>query len=380
MKYKNSERLRSLLRGAGADPSRPSSNVTVSIPTRYKTILLNNDRSKAFGSSSDRFGADPELRDEPGPGSYSLYRESLYKDNVESYSRKGHGGLCDRESRKKPYMRTGPGPASYNYSHLDSMVSKAKTERSISYEVMVMNKIRERINNHKKEAYRVSNKGAKSLERNIGPGTYNTEMRKKISNLSKVSFTLNNKDKEEQGRVEGSGFGVSPDLGPGSYEIPRDILNQKKYDYGNLSSAFRKPTNSKMNIQSTDLDSIKRHIIYGGKEREALISMRDAESSGFGREARRIDQVPGVGEYEVEASFQKLYGQKEYNTKVGVTMQGAKRFTAANSIVPQNATSGNAGLGPGSYESTRSSFDTTQYKVYHSVFMSETSREVFEVK
>eukprot|EP00471_Norrisiella_sphaerica_P002090 CAMPEP_0184486546 /NCGR_PEP_ID=MMETSP0113_2-20130426/8033_1 /TAXON_ID=91329 /ORGANISM="Norrisiella sphaerica, Strain BC52" /LENGTH=394 /DNA_ID=CAMNT_0026868473 /DNA_START=181 /DNA_END=1365 /DNA_ORIENTATION=- len=79
-----------------------------SIPSKYETILLNdNKKAKGFISGSVRFKATQEV-DTPGPGSYN----TLGQRSSESFSKKGFGNFASSSNRfqgSRPTYYPGPG-------------------------------------------------------------------------------------------------------------------------------------------------------------------------------------------------------------------------------------------------------------------------------
>lgn len=104
-----------------------SSKVSVgSIPSKFETIIYNNNNNKAFGSSEIRF---TQLEnDKPGPGYYEDQTNStILFGEKESLSKKGYGNgfvsASERNTFQARYLNGGPGPGSYSTDI--SLMSKA---------------------------------------------------------------------------------------------------------------------------------------------------------------------------------------------------------------------------------------------------------------
>jgi Sperm-tail PG-rich repeat len=184
----------------------------------------------------------------------------------------------------------------------------------------------------------------------IGPGTYNVAQTAKITNLSKVAFA-SSIDRQQPSFEETQKMAVPP---IGTYEVNRSILKEKPYKQPPNTSSFAQSVKTD-HIKSTDIDKIKRQVVLGEEAPSNIVIMGELK-----------ELTPGPGNYQVDRSFHQAYDQKEFNSKVGVTMQGAKRFTERIPTL--------LNPGPGQYK-IKNCFDIDQYQVYHSVFMSETSRE-----
>ena len=104
---------------------------SVSIPSKMKTNFLKVNKKKGFGASSFRFKDWNSKKEDPGPGQYKLYNESIWKENFASQSRKGWGGFISNDlriARSSMYVNTGPGPGSYA-----NLMEKKKHKNGISF-------------------------------------------------------------------------------------------------------------------------------------------------------------------------------------------------------------------------------------------------------
>jgi hypothetical protein len=211
-----------------------------------------------------------------------------------------------------------------------------------------MGKIRSRIQSIK-ENYRTKPAQKQDMTA-IGPGTYNISLPAKITNLSKVAFA-SNIDRQKPSFEEKQKMEVPP---IGSYDTNREILKRKPFQQPTNTSSFAQSVKGD-HIKSTDLEKIRRQIVLEDEDHPKIVIMGEIK-----------EKTPGPGNYQVDRSFHQVYDHKEFNSKIGVTMQGAKRFTDRIPTL--------LNPGPGQYK-LKTSFDMDQYQVYHSVFMSETSRE-----
>ncbi|XP_057312800.1 O(6)-methylguanine-induced apoptosis 2-like [Hydractinia symbiolongicarpus] len=70
---------------------------SASIPSKYQTIVLNNNERKGFNSGSKRFDC-LQFDESPGPAKYDT-TQTLLKENSTSYSTKGLGGFVSKVKR-----------------------------------------------------------------------------------------------------------------------------------------------------------------------------------------------------------------------------------------------------------------------------------------
>jgi len=80
--------------------SRRGQNIfatSVSIPSKFQTIVNNNSEKRGFGSCSKRFVYDQDLTEGPDPSHYQRVQEG-FKDNV-SFSKKGTGTFASKTKR-----------------------------------------------------------------------------------------------------------------------------------------------------------------------------------------------------------------------------------------------------------------------------------------
>jgi hypothetical protein len=184
----------------------------------------------------------------------------------------------------------------------------------------------------------------------IGPGTYDVSQPTKILNVSKVAFA-SNIDRQKPSFVELQKMEVPP---IGTYEVNRDIINKKSFKVPVNTSSFSESV-KRDHIKSTDIHKIRKQIVLGEEDQSKFIIMGEIK-----------EKTPGPGNYQVDRSFHQVNDQRGFNSKVGVTMQGSKRFADRIPTL--------LNPGPGHYK-LKDGFEIDQYQVYHSVFMSETSRE-----
>ena len=328
----------------------------VSIPTRFKTILTGHTQDRAFGSSSQRFNDKSEVLEAPGPGSYSLYTESCWKENFESQSRKGTGGMASKSARKTDsirYANTGPGPASYSYIS-DHSFDSIQKESSRIVEPNLLERIRAKM----KEKAEMNPYRQRTLVREdktkLGPGTYEVSMPKKVPNYSEVVFK--SKGSREETKYEDKEKLLTPAVG--SYFLDRSLIRNEPYK-NKPTAAFCK-TVVRDNIMANDLEKVKKQII---------LEMPDKAKIEICGQIK--DRIPGPGDYELNESFKQVKFGRPENMKGGMMVQGTGR------VMLRNLNKDNPG--PGQYK-TKSGFEGEKYRVYHAVFMSETMRKGSDAK
>ena len=185
-RQKGSEVKGSLYRGS---TSNAFTKKTIgSIPSKFETVLYpqNNATKKGFGSNGFRFTA--QVSENPGPGTYIdpvNSSHSSLKLSSDSYSRKGYGnGFISSSDRFKidnyqPYQI--PGPGAYKQPQL----------------VPVTNK--------------------KTIGTAFEQGTVSEKYKSKLSPV--FNEPIGKRKTEKPTNI----------LGPGSYEIPRTLINQLEY-------------------------------------------------------------------------------------------------------------------------------------------------------
>lgn len=92
-----------------------SNSSVPTIPSKYLTVITENNESKGFTRSSKRFAAP--VSDTPGPGSYNANALSNLHDLLKktSDSKKGYGGFASSSSRNEMKLNPGytPGAGAY---------------------------------------------------------------------------------------------------------------------------------------------------------------------------------------------------------------------------------------------------------------------------
>lgn len=322
----------------------------ISIPTRFRTILTGQDRSKAFGTSSDRFNDSfGEISELPGPGSYSLYSEINWKDNKESHSRRGHGSLASKVPRKTGeirYLNTGPGPGSYSYIMDNSFDSKSQVS-SQSTRATLASKIMKQIK-EKQENFRFKMQKRESFSR-IGPGTYDVKEHLKVPNMSEIPFKSNIPKLED--KKEHRDF-IKPPVG--TYNLDRSILRAKPYLHLGPSRVFC-DTVVQENIKAHDYERVKNQVILGQEnQRKVLVA------------GQLKDNTPGPLDYDALSSFLEINRSKSKNAKKNLYGEGEPKYVKIDSRIDYP--------GPGKYK-FKSQFEGEKYKVYNSVFISESVRQ-----
>lgn len=326
----------------------------VSIPTRFTTVFSEESgqsKKKAFCSSSSRFSTSSESSSGPGPGSYSLYSSTLYRDNKESHSRRGYGNMASISERKTGHIRflnTGPGPASYSQiseNSFDSMRDRS-TEKAPSALTRVRRRLKEQITPFRIRLPEKEDFG------HLGPGSYQPQKPlPAVPNYSQVSFkSVEQRDKTQN--MEGPPVGL--------YNLSRELIKPKPYLEPSSTAAF-KPPFEKDFIMAHNLEGLKEHILGEG---ESQLDAKKTKIHGVIK-----DPVPGPAYYNGAEAHKKLTRAREASllTYHGLGLVQQKRFlrlSAKNKNYP----------GPGQYKA-KSYFDGDKYKVYHSVFMSETGRQ-----
>lgn len=99
-----------------------------SIPTRYETILNQNQREQdAFGRRTCRF--DEPVHDLPGPGSYRKSR-SILSQSAHSFSKQGSSAFAKPVGLPSSVGSLGPGPGAYTASIDIRPVQSATTQKT----------------------------------------------------------------------------------------------------------------------------------------------------------------------------------------------------------------------------------------------------------
>jgi Sperm-tail PG-rich repeat len=324
----------------------------VSIPTRFKTILTGEDRKKAFGCSSDRFNySNDEISELPGPGSYSLYSETCWKDNKESMSRKGYGTLASITKRKIGnirYANTGPGPNSYSHVPDNSFDAISQTS-SLSTQATLMSKIRNKLKQKKDQIITFKRPRPDSRSR-IGPGCYDIENTIKVPNMSEIPFK--SRIQKLVDPVFNKRAAAVP--APGTYNLDRSLIRPKPYMQLGPSRVFCK-TVVPDNIKADDYDKIKKHILDEIVEKDTIVIMCQKKSV-----------TPSPQDYDALENFIELRNSKEFNVKDKPIGGAAVKLHYVDTRTEYP--------GPGQYK-VKSYFDSDKYKVYNSVFISESERK-----
>lgn len=333
------------IRDINSSRARNVSNVrrgsrSASIPYKFVTKIIEVPKEKAFGNTSTRFTYKKEQvdQDQPGPGDYNLYRETLWRDNRASSSRKGFGNFVSKVYRtnktKELLCNFGPGPGTY----------RAKQEMEIGYKPENAEKKWYPINPGPIHSHRQHHhdKGE------IGPGYYQIERWQPHvpGNTAGVVF------KSSSTRTDMADINPSTKM-PSSweYEISRDILKSKPFSLKG-SSAFSQPAVAKA-VKFTDYDKVRKMIVS--------------------KKPVTVEQIasppePGPGEYNVDEGFHNL---KDLNYRT--VKEPFRVTTRGSSHLVQNKNPG-----PGAYE-IGSNFEDKKYEKFNSPFMSQTSRKAFDI-
>lgn len=147
---------------------------------------------------------------------------------------------------------------------------------------------------------------------------------------------------------------------PTKYFIDRSILKKKPYENLGPSSSFKATVRRKELTKNPS--EIKKKLETG----ESLIEFR----------GDKVRNLPGPGHYEgmhaKRTLMSKLYGKK-HTAKKGTNqfLSNIDRFSMDKDVKMRP--------GPGRYN-IKSHFSTDRYRVYGSVFMSESERNAFQIK
>ncbi len=276
-RQKGSEIKGSLYRGTTANAF--TKKTIGSIPSKFETVLYpqNNATKKGFGSNGFRFTT--QISENPGPGSYIdpiNQSHSSLRLTSDSFSRKGYGnGFISTSDRFRienyqPYQV--PGPGSYKQPQLVPVTGKRVVGSAFE------------------------------------PGTVSEKYKSKISPVFARPIGKRRLDKPQ------------PLLGPGSYDIPRSLVNNQ--DYKN-TSAFKAGDYRFLNGKSVgllpgpgqyevDMEGLKR-----GLSQAALSGSPNASTANFkpATGAKRVKvnlydpfenvegeekRTPGPGQYSVD--------------------------------------------------------------------------------
>ena len=333
--------------------SQRTAPMSASIPYKFMTKIIDVPRMKAFGLTSKRFTYRNELNDaeQPGPGEYNLYRESLWKDNKQSNSRIGYGRLASRVYRinkTQELYNTGPGPGAYmgtnnavpehsSFHNSDSMKKKYEKSKSAV-----------RLGSHTARAKRSGLVDAPTTG-TIGPGYYEVERYepKKVKNLSGIAFiSASNREKPDQEQLAHLQVPSSWD-----YNIPREVVAHHPTS-NKGTSAFVEPSGGRL-LKYTDYGQIRNIVTAKNPINSASASTKP---------------TPGPGAYNVTNSFESLAGMRYPTVKEVFSVTSPQKSSFQT----------NANPGPGRYE-IESPFNVPKEIAVSSPFMSETVRRAFNV-
>ena len=222
-----------------------------SIPSKFETVLYpqGNSSKKGFGSNGFRFTS--QVSENPGPGAYiDPVKTSVnsFKQASDSYSRKGYGnGFISTSQRFRidnyhPYQV--PGPGSYKYRQASTSELHTKAVGPAFDLGIVSEKYKD------KETSAFANPvGKRRIERNtqaltLGPGSYNIP--RSLVNQQEYKSTASFKAKDM--RFINSNSGKLP--GPGQYEtdmegIKRELIQNTNVNAETIGANFKQPTGSK---------------------------------------------------------------------------------------------------------------------------------------
>lgn len=190
--------------------------MTSSIPSKYETIVINNDVKKAFGITTNRFPLHREFSAGPGTilnlGSYLNSSNSTIDSTI--YSKKGLGNgfisKVDRNIFNQKYINAGPGPGLYKQGKPSLSEKLTKELEEKKYLVQFYKKDEKLVK--KEKMYQ------------MGPGDYQPKKALLFQNTFTSSF-VTKYQRDAYRRKE-----KTP--GPGIYENQTNIYSPKKYKKG----------------------------------------------------------------------------------------------------------------------------------------------------
>ncbi|EAR94531.1 sperm-tail PG-rich repeat protein (macronuclear) [Tetrahymena thermophila SB210] len=226
-----------------------SSKISVgSIPSKFETIVYNNNNNKAFGSSQLRFSQQDS--DLPGPGYYEApTNTTILFGEKESISKKGYGNgfvsTAERNTFQTRYLNSGPGPGTYSTDV--SLMSKAsQSTTSLKGQSMFLSKQR-----NTKTMENIN----KVIVETPGPGEYNPELQKRENTYKSSFISRSNREKY---------LNSNQNPAPGEYNIKRQIVQKKPYPHKGYLSSFCNPVEKH---QKADYMKELIHFLENGKKK-----------------------------------------------------------------------------------------------------------------
>lgn len=192
------------------------------IPSKYLTVITENNETKGFTRSSKRF--QNPVSDTPGPGSYNSLALSNLSDLIKktSDSKKGYGGFASSSSRNEMKLNPGYSPSASAYKP-ETIIYKKKDFRS---------------GNSCNFTKPIANIKPKEQE-GPGPNEYN------LSTVNKHKFKSNNVTANAafKSHTKREVFEIIPNPAPGAYS-PNDDANHdsSKIPFSSFKSTTQRQT------------------------------------------------------------------------------------------------------------------------------------------
>lgn len=325
---------------------------SASIPTKIVHQIIDTPRDKAFGATSSRFTYKNEVEASqlPGPANYNLYKETIWKDNLESSSRLGFGNLTSRNFRvnkEAQYYNTGPGPGSYSIQKKEDDQHQQQISQIVSSIRKLQLQRLQHLHQHKL-ARKLPESGANSVS--VGPGSYDVTSWKdhSLNNTAGVFF----KSKSKRGNlgmlVQNKDFPTCLD-----YDVTRSILKVKPTSLKGMNAfiVHNKPKNIKFN----DYDTVKKMVLNP----KPLMMMDSIKSPA----------LPGPGDYNVSEAFHNLTDRKPKQVRRVLNPKAKQPDIWVANNFP----------GPGNYN-LPSAFSDVKYTAFDSAFISTTERKTLDIR
>lgn len=322
---------------------RQRSDKHPSIPTKNVATIVDTPRPKAFGQSTIRFEYKKQREDcqVPGPADYSTYRETLWKENRASSSRKGFGYLVSgafRVNKIANFYNTGPGPASYFPKEKKGMMKSDSTLNIKSIQLLKINNLE----SHRGQKPRLAESSA-----HIGPGYYNFDSYRDHHPCNQAAVVFKSKTTRENPLTARPKNDEVPDSW--NYDISRDIVKQKTCSIKGTSSFI--PTTQIKDYRSNDYSAIK--------------AMVTSPLKTYGKLTDTLAKpTPGPLDYKSQQAFLNNKDRRDFATgkrHPGSGMEGRKTFSV------------NPNPGPGTY-TQNTVFSSLKFKAFDAAFMSTTQR------
>ncbi|KRX08107.1 hypothetical protein PPERSA_01652 [Pseudocohnilembus persalinus] len=266
--------------------SAHNKSISGSIPSKYETILIKNENSKAFGTSTSRFYETKDF-DGPAPGQYAKtdYTSTSFStiDTNTSISKNGYGnGFASktiRQTFQNKYVNMGPGPGYYeSLQNNNNNLTNLRTQ-SIKGSSSFMSKSI------------VNQKQPQQSQIKIitpGPSTYEQVPMKKNGNYS-LSYNSAFISKSKRGEY----MKVNKNPGAGTYSIKRSIQKPKQFTHVGVSSFFQPPIDKEALIDGQNNQNSLKKLANFIKDKKQI------EIQGkIVKENEDTKVKPGPGDYD----------------------------------------------------------------------------------